>query len=163
MIAAYLRWMPDLAARRNPVRVAWDALQAAPGGPRLFLAAVRRSLPAPAPRGMRVSDLRPGFASVDVVSGRNGDDPVDAGADLAVITAHLAVCYALPDGARARVAERSWEAPRAARGGVTVTATLLDGGECGARWTAWVEARDATGERCGVGELCFQVERAAGA
>ncbi len=155
MIAAYLRWMPDLAARRNPVRVAWDALQGKPGGTRLFLAVVRAVLPAAPPRGLRVADLRPGFAAVELGAGREGR--AEVGVDVALLTAHLAVSYALADGLRPRPTERSWAALRVAQGAVTVTATLREGGVDGARWTVGVEARDATGDRCGVGELSFEV------
>jgi hypothetical protein len=161
VIAAYVRWMTDLGAGRNPVRLAWDHLHGKPGGTKLFLAAVRGWLPVAPPRGTRVCDLRPGHAAleVDSIAPRGGADPI---ADLATLAAHLSVAYALPDGRRVRGADRAWTPLQPAQGAVIVSSTLVNGWEDGgrdgsARWTAKVEARDATGDRCGVGEVSFDV------
>lgn len=116
--------LPDVEARGNFIRTAWQQLQGLPGGKAVFSRLVGNAAPYTATIGARVEELSDGFARVtmrDRRAVRNHLRCVHAVAlaNLAELTGNVAVAYALPDDARFIVAGMSIEYLKKARGTIT--------------------------------------------
>jgi uncharacterized protein (TIGR00369 family) len=152
--AAVASLRPDVEARGNFVRTAWDRLAPVPGGARLFSAMVGRAAPYTGTIGARVEELREGYARVtlrDRPSVRNHLRCVHAIAlaNLAELTGNVAVAYTLPDDARFIVAGMSIEYLKKARGTLTATSRPdVPRKSVRAEYPVEVEIRDAAGELC---------------
>ena len=145
---------PNVEARGNFVRTAWDRLGRVPGGSRVFSALVGRAAPYTGTIGAHVEELRENYAKVtlrDRPAVRNHLRCVHAVAlaNLAELTGNVAVAYTLPDDARFIVAGLSIDYLKKARG--TLTATSRPGippTSTRAEHAVEVEIRDRSGELC---------------
>lgn len=152
--AAVSSLRPNVEARGNFVRAAWDRLARVPGGSRLFSALVGRAAPYTATIGAHVEELREGYAKVtlrDRPAVRNHLRCVHAIAlaNLAELTGNVAVAYTLPDDARFIVAGMSIEYLKKARGTLTATsAPRIPRTSERAEHAVEVEIRDRDGELC---------------
>lgn len=152
--SAISSFRPNVEARGNFVRTAWDRLGRVPGGSRVFSALVGRAAPYTATIGAHVEELRENFARVtlrDRPSVRNHLRCVHAVAlvNLAELTGNVAVAYTLPDDARFIVAGLSIEYIKKARGTLTATSRPnVPRSSARAEHPVEVEIRDRSGELC---------------
>ena len=113
--------LPNLDGDGNPVRDAWDKLVRIPGGALLFSKFVGRMAPYTGTIDARVTELRDGYARVEMRDKpglRNHLKSVHAIAlaNLAELTGNIAIFYSMPDDARFIVAGFSIEYIKKARG-----------------------------------------------
>lgn len=154
-IASALPFLPDVEARGNFVRDAWDRMHKIPGGKRLFSLLVGRAAPYTGTIGARIEELEVGYAKVtlrDRPSVRNHLQCVHAIAlaNLAEVTGNVAVFYALPDDMRFIVAGLSIEYLKKARGTLTATShpPPLPSSKEKKEIEVVVEIKDAKGDLC---------------
>ena len=146
---------PDVEARGNFVRDAWDRMHKIPGGKRLFSLMVGRAAPYTGTIGARIEQLEVGYAKVtlrDRPSVRNHLRCVHAIAlaNLAEVTGNVAVFYALPDDMRFIVSGLSIEYLKKARGTLTAESrppAIPSSGEK-KEIQVIVEIKDTAGELC---------------
>ena len=114
----------DVNRAGNIVRSAWNRLERLPGGKRLFSRLVGQAAPYTGTLGAQVCELREGYAKVTLRDRRRvrnhlGSVHAVALANLAELTANVAMAYTLPDDARFIVAGMSIEYVKKARGVIT--------------------------------------------
>jgi uncharacterized protein (TIGR00369 family) len=114
----------DVNRPGNIIRSAWDRLESLPGGKRLFSRLVGQAAPYTGTLGAQVCELREGYARVTLHDRRRvrnhlGSVHAVALANLAELTANVAMAYTLPDDARFIVAGMSIEYVKKARGVIT--------------------------------------------
>ncbi len=120
------RFLPIESGGRNAVRTLWDTVGRLPGGPALFSRLVGRAAPYTGTIGARVTELRRGFARVQMADRpglRNHLASVHAVAlvNLAELTGNVALAYSMPDDARFIVAGLSIEYVKKSRGTIEAT------------------------------------------
>lgn len=146
------RFVPNLEARGNFIREAWDRLHSLPGGKRLFSHLVGLAAPYTSTIGAYVVELQKGSALVamkDKRQLRNHLQSVHAVAlvNLAELTGNVGLAYSLPDDARFIVSGLSIEYIKKARGVITATATCpVPDTNARAEFDVPVEMRDAKGD-----------------
>ena len=154
-IASALPFVPNVEARGNFVRDAWNRMHKIPGGKRLFSLLVGRAAPYTGTIGARIEELEVGYARVtlrDRPSVRNHLRCVHAIAlaNLAEVTGNVAVFYALPDDMRFIVAGLSIEYLKKARGTLTAESRppALPSSKEKKEIEVIVEIKDASGDLC---------------
>ncbi len=137
---------------RNVIREAWDRLHRVPGGKRAFSRLVGLAAPYTGSIGAQVTELRRGHSEVvlrDRRAVRNHLKCVHAIAlaNLAELTANIAVGYTLPDDARFIVAGLSIDYLKKARGPITgiCDCPIIDSSER-QEYDVVVSMRNADGE-----------------
>lgn len=120
--------LPSVEKRGNLVRDSWDRLSPIPGGKAIFSRLIGISAPYTGSMGARVLELRRGFSRTSLTDRRKVRNHLDcvhaiALANLAELTANVAVAYTLPDDARFIVAGMSIDYLKKARGTIEATST----------------------------------------
>jgi acyl-coenzyme A thioesterase PaaI-like protein len=128
-----------IESRGNFLKTTWDSLEKVPGGRRVFSGLIGRAAAYTGTIGAVVTDLRPGYARVEMrdrPSVRNHLRSVHAIAltNLAELTGNVAMGYSLPDDARFIVAGLSIEYVAKGRGTIV--------GECHAPIVRTSERRE---------------------
>lgn len=160
MIATLLAGrLPDLEAHGNPIRAAWDTLTPLPGGRLAFHALLAVLVPYTGALGARVTEVREGFASVELVERRAVRNHLRcvhaiALANLIELAGNIAVAYCLPEDARFIVRGIQVQYHKKARGTLTATARPPRGLTSDRRELLIdVEVRDADGDVVCTGQL----------
>ncbi|MEZ4429708.1 MAG: hotdog fold domain-containing protein [Nannocystaceae bacterium] len=136
----------------NQVRALWDRLSSLPGGKQLFSHALGRMAPYSGTIKARITELRDGFARVEMADRRAVRNHLNclhaiALCNLAEITGNIAVAYTLPDDMRFIVSGLSIDYLKKARGLITGTCECPVPRDAQAReYDVPVELRDAGGE-----------------
>jgi uncharacterized protein (TIGR00369 family) len=134
------------------LRSLWRRLSAVPGGKRVFSAFVGRTAPYSGSFGPRVVEIRPGFASVEMLdkkSVRNHLESIHAIAlaNLSEATSGLAFTFGLPTGSRAIVTGLSIEYLKKARGTLRAECCCpIPENNQKATYDVHVETRDGKGD-----------------
>lgn len=120
--------LPDVEKKGNFVRTAWDRLRTIPGGRTVFTRLIGFAAPYTGTIGARVLELRDGYSRVELRDRRKVRNHIDcvhaiALANLAELTANVAVAYTLPDDARFIVKGLSMEYLKKARGTIYGSST----------------------------------------
>ena len=128
LAASVQQLLPSVERDGNFIRDSWDRLAKVPGGRAIFSRLVGVATPYTGSMGAKVTELRTGYAEVELADRRKVRNHLDcvhaiALANLAELTGNVAVAYSLPDDARFIVAGMSIDYLKKARGTITGAAS----------------------------------------